>query len=442
MQELPLSHILKERPEASDAEVFAENNPDGTEFSDEEEDIANTTGIPTDLKEILETVRTLLPELALSIKEMDQGRWQQAAEDIGNGLHHIPWTSQALAAACLPLREMETAYATSVNAVEKICCGGDVTTPVAEFYKRFSGHETDIDWCHREACCDQGGWERQIARESDTIIAEQLNLISLQEKAGMSLHDLLRMTRQIAAGEQKITSAKREMINANLRLVVSVAKKYQNRGLPLLDLVQEGNLGLMRAVESFDYTLGNKFSTYATWWIRQAINRGLADKARTMRLPVHFVEKVSRVVAARNVLSQQKEEEPSPEEIAVSAGLPVSDVLKVLDLDQEPESLDEPLGEELTLYETIPDQTRISPCGEAINRELKQRVIKVLATLPPRIKEVLELRMGIPNDHDHTLEEIAGNTGVTRERIRQIEAKGLSLLRHPSRSKMLRDFYE
>jgi len=440
--EMSVSQILKERPEMFETEELTENPPDGTEFGEVEEDVADRSGIPADVAENLETIRRFLPAIDFSVKTKDPVRWQKATGEIGNALNLIPWTSQALAAACLPMREMKMECVMSVNAVEQICSQGKDAISGADFYKRFNGHETDIDWCHREASGEQDGWGRRIARESEAIIHEQLNLIALQEVAGISLHDLLMVSRQIEAGEQKISSVKQEMIKANLRLVVSVAKKYQNRGLPLLDLVQEGNIGLMRAVESFDYKMGNKFSTYATWWIRQAITRGLADKARTVRLPVHFVEKVSRIVASRKVLLQQSEEEPSPEEISVAAGLPVGDVLKILDLDQEPESLDVPLGEELTLYETIADQTRLSPYDEVINQDLRQSVIKALTTLPPRIREVLELRMGIPDDHDHTLEDIAGNTGVTRERIRQIEAKGLSLLRHPSRSKMLRDFYE
>jgi RNA polymerase primary sigma factor len=441
--EIPVSHILKERPEGLGGGESIGNPFDGTELGDYEEDLAGRSGIPLEVMEMLETIRSLLPGIDYSIKSKDSAQWQKTVSEISPLLHNIPWTSQALAAACLPAREMKTAYGASVVTVERICSAGDATISIADCRKKFAGHETDLDWCHREASCNERDWGRFIARESEAIFHEQLKLIALQEKAGMSFDDLLTISRQIEAGEQKISSAKQEMIKANLRLVVSVAKKFQNRGLSLLDLIQEGNLGLIRAVETFDYKLGNKFSTYATWWIRQAVTRGLADKARTVRLPVHFVEKVSRVAVSKRALVQQRgEEEPTPEEIATAAGLPVSDVLRILDLEDEPESLDNPQGEDLTLYDMIPDQTRISPYDEVVNQDLRRSVLKALATLPPRIKEVLELRMGIPDDHDHTLEDIAGNTGVTRERIRQIEAKGLSLLRHPSRSKILRDFYE
>jgi len=269
-------------------------------------------------------------------------------------------------------------------------------------------------------------------------------LCVLEEEAGIAVDELRRIHDTLTIGERKADQAKSELVEANLRLVVSIAKKYTNRGLQFLDLIQEGNIGLMKAVDKFEYRRGYKFSTYATWWIRQAITRAIADQARTIRIPVHMIETINKLIRTSRLLVQQLGREPTPEEIAVKMELPVDKVRKVLKIAKEPISLETPIGEEEDSYlgDFIEDKKIINPADAVMNINLSEQTRKVLATLTPREEKVLRMRFGIGEKSDHTLEEVGQDFFVTRERIRQIEAKALRKLRHPSRAKLLKAFID
>src|SRR5258705_12123496 len=363
-------------------------------------------------------------------------------DHIGNELMNIRFTARIIEELCDSLRGMVDEVRSHEREIMNLCVNkGGMLRP--HFIKEFPGSETNMRWVKNEIA---GGrpWSNLLSRFDPNILEQQQKLLAIQKRIGIPLKVLKDINKQMSTGEAKARRAKREMTEANLRLVISIAKKYTNRGLQFLDLIQEGNIGLMKAVDKFEYRRGYKFSTYATWWIRQAITRSIADQARTIRIPVHMIETINKLNRISRQILQETGQEPDPQTLAQRMEMPEEKIRNILKISKEPISMETPIGDDddSHLGDFIEDQSTVAPSEAAGNASLRDVCKDILDTLTPREAKVLRMRFGIEMNTDHTLEEVGKQFDVTRERIRQIEAKALRKLRHPSRSERLKSFLD
>jgi len=363
-------------------------------------------------------------------------------KQISDELMNIRFTARSIERLCDSVRGMVEAARGHERKIMHLCVD-KAHMPRPHFIKMFPGNEINMEWLKHEVQANKP-YSAQLMRAAPAILEEQQKLIDLQDRIGIPLKELKDINKQMSTGEAKARRAKREMTEANLRLVISIAKKYTNRGLQFLDLIQEGNIGLMKAVDKFEYRRGYKFSTYATWWIRQAITRSIADQARTIRIPVHMIETINKMNRISRQILQETGSEPDPATLAIKMEMPEEKIRKILKISKEPISMETPIGDDddSHLGDFIEDQSTLAPADAALFASLRLVTKEVLDSLTPREAKVLRMRFGIEMNTDHTLEEVGKQFDVTRERIRQIEAKALRKLRHPSRSEKLRSFLD
>jgi RNA polymerase primary sigma factor len=437
-----------EEPEpfpATLAEAEAEIEEEEPAAGEDEEETATETGPdPAEVARRMETLKSLYLKFQKTHgksgpvdKKVIKLREEMAAEFLRLKLPAIQIDSFVR-----KLREVVNAIRNHERVIMDVCIK-HAKMPRKDFLRAFPGHETDESWAD-EMIRRKQKWASGLREHKDAVGAEQTKLVAIEGALYLSLPDIKEINRTMAIGEAKARKAKKEMVEANLRLVISIAKKYTNRGLQFLDLIQEGNIGLMKAVDKFEYRRGYKFSTYATWWIRQAITRSIADQARTIRIPVHMIETINKLNRISRQMLQEMGREPTPEELAKKMDMPEDKIRKVMKIAKEPISMETPIGddEDSHLGDFIEDTNVESPMETATVTGLSETVRDVLAGLTPREAKVLRMRFGIDMNTDHTLEEVGKQFDVTRERIRQIEAKALRKLRHPSRSEQLRSFLD
>ncbi|WP_454455523.1 RNA polymerase sigma factor RpoD [Thauera phenylacetica] len=363
-------------------------------------------------------------------------------QQISDELLNIRFTAKAIEKLCDSVRHMVEQVRSHERQILQLCVDR-AGMPRQHFIKVFPGHEVNLDWLKDEIASGKN-YADGLMRIHPAVLEEQQKLIDLQDRIGIPLKELKDINRQMSTGEAKMRRAKREMTEANLRLVISIAKKYTNRGLQFLDLIQEGNIGLMKAVDKFEYRRGYKFSTYATWWIRQAITRSIADQARTIRIPVHMIETINKMNRISRQILQETGSEPDPATLAEKMEMPEEKIRKIMKISKEPISMETPIGDDddSHLGDFIEDTATLAPAEAAMYSGLRDATCEVLDSLTQREAKVLRMRFGIEMNTDHTLEEVGKQFDVTRERIRQIEAKALRKLRHPSRSEKLRSFLD
>ena len=431
---------------ATSAEAEMDDLSDEEEGEDSEgrANAALLLKLKTDALERFDSIRKLYTSMmdALSKEGSHDRKFIQAQQKISEELLNIRFTARSIERLCDQVRGMVENIRKHERKILSLCVDR-AGMPRPHFVKSFPGNEVDIEWTLREVASDQK-FSDALKRVYPAILEEQQKLIAMQTNTGISLKEIKDINRQMSTGEAKMRRAKREMTEANLRLVISIAKKYTNRGLQFLDLIQEGNIGLMKAVDKFEYRRGYKFSTYATWWIRQAITRSIADQARTIRIPVHMIETINKMNRISRQHLQETGLEPDPATLAEKMEMPEDKIRKILKISKEPISMETPIGDDddSHLGDFIEDNATLAPSDAALYASLREATGEVLDSLTAREAKVLRMRFGIEMNTDHTLEEVGKQFDVTRERIRQIEAKALRKLRHPSRSERLRSFLD
>jgi RNA polymerase primary sigma factor len=432
-----------QNPTKLELDTDAEEKDDEAEDGDDSEEEAIDTGPdPLEVARRMGSIQKLHQQALASIAKLgaDDPKTQKLRKKLAAEFMELKLSPRMFDALTDQLRT----HINEIRQIEKeimIIAVRDSGMPRKDFIATFPKNETSARWLAKHMKAGKK-YSAPLARLKDEIERRQKKLMEVEQRHHLSINDIKEINREVSIGEAKARRAKKEMVEANLRLVISIAKKYTNRGLQFLDLIQEGNIGLMKAVDKFEYRRGYKFSTYATWWIRQAITRSIADQARTIRIPVHMIETINKLNRISRQMLQEMGREPTPEELAVRMEMPEDKVRKVLKIAKEPISMETPIGddEDSHLGDFIEDQSVASPIDQATMESLRETTHSVLAQLTPREAKVLRMRFGIDMNTDHTLEEVGKQFDVTRERIRQIEAKALRKLRHPSRSEQLRSF--
>jgi len=439
-------------PNAPEKELAAASEEE-LEVNEEEEEGEEGEGgalsaslilLKADALERFDVIRSLYGKMmsALDKKGSEDKAYIKAQQAISGELLNIRFTARMAERLCESVRGLVEQARNHERKVLHLCVDKS-QMPRPHFIKAFPGNETNLEWLKGEIATNKP-YSAALMRAAPAIIEEQQKIIDLEGRVGIPLKDLKEINKQMSTGEAKARRAKREMTEANLRLVISIAKKYTNRGLQFLDLIQEGNIGLMKAVDKFEYRRGYKFSTYATWWIRQAITRSIADQARTIRIPVHMIETINKMNRISRQILQETGIEPDAATLAVKMEMPEEKIRKILKISKEPISMETPIGDDddSHLGDFIEDSATLAPADAAMYSSLREVTKEILDSLTPREAKVLRMRFGIEMNTDHTLEEVGKQFDVTRERIRQIEAKALRKLRHPSRSEKLRSFLD
>jgi RNA polymerase primary sigma factor len=439
MQDLVVGFIDPNAPDEINSPVTKSDNSDD---DDDEEEVVDTGPDPEELAARMNVIKRLYGRSLTALEKYGSKdkKTIKVQSELADQLMEIKLAPKLTDALVRNLRGSVSVLRTQERQIMQICVR-DAGMPRKDFLASFPKSETDITWIEKHIRAKRKH-SSTLAKLKDDVLRAQRKLLAVETLTNLKIAEIKEINRQMSIGEARARRAKKEMVEANLRLVISIAKKYTNRGLQFLDLIQEGNIGLMKAVDKFEYRRGYKFSTYATWWIRQAITRSIADQARTIRIPVHMIETINKLNRISRQMLQEMGREPLPDELAERMEMPEDKVRKVLKIAKEPISMETPIGddEDSHLGDFIEDQTVHSPVDSATSEGLKETTHSVLAGLTPREAKVLRMRFGIDMNTDHTLEEVGKQFDVTRERIRQIEAKALRKLRHPTRSDQLRSF--